>query len=272
MSDIWEVYALRYAERNTRTRQDSFLLDDDHASPHPMDYFVWALRNGTRTIVVDTGYDEAEGRRRGRPILRDPATQLGAFGTDPATVDTVIITHLHYDHAGSLDRFLAARFHLQADEMAYATGPCMCHGHLRAPFTADHVSEMLRKIYSGRVVFHDGTAEIAPGVLVEPIGGHSRGLQSVRVKTRVGWLCLASDAAHYYENFLRAKPFPIVVDMEAMLQGFRTIRGLAARPEHVIPGHDPLIRQLFPAAEGGEDVWRLDVDPTARLNAKGSLA
>lgn len=269
MSDIWEVYALRYAERNTRTRQDSFLLDDDHASPHPMDYFVWALRNGTRTIVVDTGYDEAEGRRRGRPILRDPATQLGAFGTDPATVDTVIITHLHYDHAGSLDRFLAARFHLQADEMAYATGPCMCHDALRAPFTGAHVCDMVRALFDGRVRFVAGSAEVAPGVEVHLIGGHSTGLQVVRVATERGPVVLASDATHYYENFLSGKPFPIVVDMAAMLAGFATLRTLAGEDARIVPGHDPLVRAAYPTL-GSPNILALHAPPKSGVwDARG---
>lgn len=270
--DIWEVYALRYAERNGRIRAESFVMDDDHSAPHPMDYYVWALRCGSRTIVVDTGYDAAEGRRRGRPVLRDPAAQLAEFDIDPGRVDTVIVTHLHYDHAGSLDRFPIATFHLQEAEMAYATGSCMCHPTLRAPFTAEHVVQMIRHVYSGRVIFHAGDGQVAPGVTVHRIGGHSRGLQCVRVKTRVGWLTLASDAAHYYENFLVRKPFPIVVDVEDMLQGFATIRGLSESAELTIPGHDPLVRRLFPAVDGAPEVWRLDVTPLGSLDERGQLA
>jgi glyoxylase-like metal-dependent hydrolase (beta-lactamase superfamily II) len=270
MSDAWEVYALRYADRNGRTRADSFILDDDHAMPHPMDYFIWALRGPSGTIVVDTGYDAEEAGRRGRPILHDPARQLAGFGIDPDTVSTVVVTHLHYDHAGCLNRFPQATFHVQAAELAFATGACMCHPVLRAPFSCEHVIDMLRHLYSGRVVVHDGDAEIAPGVTVHRTGGHSRGLQAVRVRTGSGWLCLASDASHYYENALAQKPFPIVVDLEDMLAGFQTVRRLAGRPEHIIPGHDPLVRQLFPAV--APEVYRLDVAPLARLGANGRLA
>ncbi|MEO0635259.1 MAG: N-acyl homoserine lactonase family protein [Pseudomonadota bacterium] len=261
----WEVYALRYADRPGRTRADSFIFDDDHASPHDMDYFVWALRSGERTIVVDTGYDQEEAQRRNRPILRDPATQLAQFGIDPAEVTDLIITHLHYDHAGCLSAFPKAMIHMQEAEMAYATGSCMCHPVLQMPFTAEHVCEMVRRVYSGRVRFHDGDGEIVPGVTVHRTGGHSRGLQAVRVSTRRGSLVLASDTAHYYENWVRKKPFPIVVDMQDMLDGFETIQRLASAPELVVPGHDPLVRQLFPAVDGAPDVFRLDADPLKQL-------
>ena len=261
--EIHEVFALKYAERLERVRADSFLFDD-HASHHPLDYYVWVVRNAARTVIVDTGYDADEGARRDRPVLADPATCLRDFGVDPETVDTVIITHLHYDHAGTLGRFPAARFHLQAAEMAYATGPCMCDTALNHPFTADHVCDMVRHVYSGRVVFHDGDGEIAPGLEVAAIGGHSMGLQAVRVRTRRGWMVLASDASHFYENFGARKLFPIVADAPAMLRGFDRLDALADRPELILPGHDPLVRAFFPFVAGdrnGTSVHRLDADP-----------
>ena len=262
MDDHWEVYALKYADRNARVRGDSFIFDDHPAAAHGMDYYVWVLASGDRRIVVDTGYDAAEGARRDRPVLRDPAEALAALDLDPGTVEDVIITHLHYDHAGGLSRFPAARFHLQAAEMAFATGPCMCHPVMQMPFTADHVCEMVQNVYSGRVAFHEGSAQVAPGVRVHRTGGHSRGLQVVEVATADGPLCLASDAAHYYENFQAGKPFPIVVDAEDMVRGFDTIRRLAGSDDdRVIPGHDPLVTERFPAHGPSGFVWRLDKGP-----------
>lgn len=273
MDELYEVYALKYAERADRTRADSFLFDDAapdiHDTPHPIDYFLWVVRNEARTIVVDTGYDAAEGAARGRPILRDPVEALAEIGVDAAAVDTVIVTHLHYDHAGCLDRFPAATFHVQASEMAFATGPCMAHAALRAPYSAEHVCALVRRLFEGRVRYYSGDGQIAPGVEVAEIGGHSQGLQSVRVKTARGWLALASDAAHFYESHLSGKLFPIVVDAGAMLEGHRRLYRLASSPELIVPGHDPLVRTFFPRT-GGTDaapVHRLDLAPDAALTA-----
>lgn len=256
----WQVHALKYADRNARVRGDSFIMADNHDAPHPMDYYVWVLRRGDKVILVDTGYDDAEAAARGRPIRMTPDVALAPLGLTPDDIDTVIVTHLHYDHAGGLHLFPNATLHMQAAEMAYATGPCMCHDALRMPFTADHVCEAVRRLYSGRVIFHDGEAEVAEGVTVHCIGGHSRGLQAVRVRTEAGWLVLASDAAHFYENLILRKPFPLVVDVADMLDGFGTLERLASADKLIVPGHDPMVRAVFPQ-DIAPHIFRLDRGP-----------
>ena len=263
MTELWEVFALKYADHNIRPRSESFLFEDDHDTQWPLDYFIWLLKNDNQYILVDTGFDASECRLRGRTLHEEPAALLARFGVKPELISDVIITHMHYDHAGSITDFMHATFHLQEVEMQYATGPCMCHGVLRKPFTVEHVCNMVRQLYDGKVKFYNGSAQVAPGVEVHLIGGHSRGLQCVRVKTRRGWVVLASDASHYYENFMQRKPFPIVVDLEDMLKGFETIQSLADSSQHIIPGHDPSVRAIYqPVTEGDDSIIRLDVPPT----------
>jgi len=257
MSDLWEVHALKYAEDTDRLRHTDFIFTDNHDAPHPIDYFVWLLRRGDEVILVDTGYDHEEAALRDRPIRCDAGAMLAPMGLTPEDITQVIVTHLHYDHAGGLHLFPNATLHMQAAEMAYATGPCMCHDVLRMPFTAGHICEAVQRLYSGRLVFYDGEGEIAEGVTVHCIGGHSRGMQAVRVRTHAGWLCLASDATHFYENIWTGVPFPIVVDVEDTLNGYKTLEKLASSRELIVPGHDPLVTTLFPKIDGA-DIYRLD--------------
>lgn len=91
MSD-WEVYCIKYADRNARTRTDSFVFDDNHDAPHAMDYFMWLLRRDNELILVDTGYDDAEAQARARPIRLDPCEALRPFGIAPQDV-TQIMRH-----------------------------------------------------------------------------------------------------------------------------------------------------------------------------------
>jgi glyoxylase-like metal-dependent hydrolase (beta-lactamase superfamily II) len=114
----------------------------------------------------------------------------------------------------------------------------------------------------GRVAFHDGDDELAPGVTLHHIGGHSMGLQVVRVRTRRGWVVVASDASHFYANMEQGRPYPVLFNVGEMLEGFNTVRKLAESPRHVIPGHDPLVLTRYPAKPGlAGIIARLDADP-----------
>ena len=261
--EVYEVFALKYAERKERTRRESFIFADLHDQPHPIDYFIWVIRSQARTIVVDTGFGQAEANARERTLLREPRQALAMMDLDAAAISDVIITHMHYDHAGSLEHFPTARFHLQESEMAYVTGPCMCFDELRHPFTAEHVCQMIGNLYSGRVSFANGDAEIAPNLTVHRIGGHTGGIQCVRVLTKRGWVVLASDVSHFYENFEQKKMFPIVLNAREMLEGFVRLEQLADSQAHVVPGHDPLVCARYPVESTALDgvVYRLDVAP-----------
>lgn len=256
-----EIYAIRYAHLE-RTARHNFIDGDPHDGPMPLDYFVWAIKGGGRVWVVDTGFDAPMAAQRQRQLLRPVAEGLAAIGIDAATVQDVIVTHMHYDHAGNHSLFPAARYHLQDEEMAFCTGRAMCDRPMRAPFDARDVQAMVGRVFKDRVVFHDGDAELAPGLTVHRVGGHTRGLQVVRVATRRGWVVLASDAAHFYANWQQRRPFPIVENMAAYLDAFRLIEALADSPRHVIPGHDPLVLSRYPRAlPDVPDIVRLDLDP-----------
>jgi glyoxylase-like metal-dependent hydrolase (beta-lactamase superfamily II) len=112
-------------------------------------------------------------------------------------------------------------------------------------------------------VFHDGISDITSGVTVHHIGGHSKGLQSVQVKTRRGYVVLAADATHLYTHIDSGRVFPITYNVEEVVEGYETLKRLATSPRHVVPGHDPLVLQRYPAAKPGLEGWvaRLDADP-----------
>ena len=263
MSDTWQVYAVRYGHHPERRASENFIGGDPHEASMPLDFFVWAIVGEERTFVVDTGFDEAMARRRKRQFLRSPAEGLKAIGIDAGEVGDVVITHMHYDHAGNHAMFPRATYHLQDREMQYCTGRCMCHPAMRAPFEPGDVSAMVTKLFEGRLRFHDGSDELAPGLSVHHVGGHTMGLQVARVKTRRGWVVLASDASHLYANMEEGRPFPIVHNLEHMLEGYDKLRRLASSASHIVPGHDPLVLKRYPAAKPGLEgiAVRLDVEP-----------
>ena len=93
------------------------------------------------------------------------------------------------------------------------------------------------------------------------MGGHTPGLQVVRVHRPRGPVVLASDAAHFYANFEQGRPFPILESVPDYLEAHRKIRRLAASDAHVIPGHDPAVLTRYPRSGEWQDIVRLDFPP-----------
>ena len=153
----YEVYAVRYAHHERRAAEN-FIGGDPHDGPMPLDYYVWAIVGAGRVVVLDTGYDLATGSARGRQLLRPVEEGLAAVGVEAAQVRDVVISHMHYDHAGNHHLFPQARYHLQDDEMAFCTGRAMCHELMRAPFEARDVQAMVGRFALGA---HSQVVEVA---------------------------------------------------------------------------------------------------------------
>ena len=260
--DIHEVFAVKYAE-HARKRSENYVFGDPHDEMTSIAYYVWDIKGPSGTFVVDTGFDEAAAKERGRTIIKPVGEGLMALGIRPDKVEHVIATHMHWDHAGNYDLFPNARYHIQDAEMAYATGRCMCHKMLRIPFSESDVQAMVKKVFAYRCEFHDGADELAPGITVHKIGGHSKGLQCVRVKTKRGYVVVASDCCHLYSHMDEGRVFPITYSVGDTLEGYRTLLKLASSRHHFVPGHDPEVMKLYPAAAPGLEGWvaRLDVAP-----------
>jgi glyoxylase-like metal-dependent hydrolase (beta-lactamase superfamily II) len=266
MSDAlpeYQLYAIRYATREAR-RADHFIGGDPHDAPMPMDYFVWLAIGDKRAVVIDAGFTEETARKRGRTFLRCPVEALGLFGVRPQDVEDVVLTHLHYDHVGNFHRFPRARFHLQEPELHYAVGRYMKYRQLAHSFEVEDVVGIVRLNYARRVDLLNGPYDLAPGIELRPAPGHSAGLQFVRVHTQRGWVVLASDVTHYYENMETYRPFTVALHIGQMMEGFDLLRAAAPTPAHIVPGHDPLVMRRYPPARPELEgiAVRLDTPPS----------
>lgn len=258
----YELFAVRYATRDAQ-RREHFIGGDPHEGPMPMDYFLWVAVHNDRAIVIDCGFTAEVAAQRKRTFLRCPVETLRLLNVDPDQVRDVILTHLHYDHVGNFHRFPQARFHLQEPEIHYATGRYMRYPQLSHSFEVEDVCGIVRLNYAQRVVFYNGPAEFAPGITVHAAGGHSAGLQFVRVHTARGWVVIASDVTHFYENLESRRPFVTAFHVGQMLEGFDMLLAQAPTPGHIVPGHDPLVMKRYPApnSELQGIAVRLDVAP-----------
>ncbi len=249
----YEVLAVRYGCRAAR-KSEVFLhygLYGEADAEIGMDYFFWVARTAGQVVLVDCGFSADGGARRNRTTLREPVQALADLGISPDDVTKLIVTHAHYDHVGNLASFPTAEIIMARREFDFWTGPLGS----RALFA--HSAEQAEIEYlrvadkAGRITFVAGSEQVADGIEVIEVGGHTPGQLVVQIRMAGGQAVLASDALHYYEEADRDRPFTYVADLPQMYRGFEMLRELAAVPgTALVAGHDPEVMRRFPDVAG----------------------
>jgi len=150
-----------------------------------------------RTWLVDTGIGDKFGaKQRAIYDLRDtllPDEALRRTGFDPAAVTDVILTHLHFDHAGGSTRadltpvFPHARYHVQRDQFSWARSPSPKD---RGSYRQDDFEPLFRE---GRLELIDGREELDDGLEVIPLSGHTNAMQLVKIASDEQTLLYCAD-------------------------------------------------------------------------------
>ena len=250
---VYEVVAVRYATREATKGECYYRYASYGEADEPlrMDYYFWILRGGGETMLVDAGYSLEAGTRRGRTSLREPVDALRELGVEPASVSRVVLTHLHYDHTGTLEAFPGAERVVQRRDLEFWSGPTASRFQFAAIVEPDEIARVAAAEREGRLRVLDGDGEIAPGIRAIDVGGHSPGQQVTVVAGADGPVVLASDAIHYYEELELDRPFEVFVDLDEMYRGYDTLRELASEPgAKLVAGHDPEVMDRFPAVSG----------------------
>jgi glyoxylase-like metal-dependent hydrolase (beta-lactamase superfamily II) len=267
--DEYEILIVKYGTRHT-VRSDVYLnygVYHEPDAPIEMDYFCWIARNDARTVLIDTGFSRAGGDARGRIMLTDPRDALASLGVDPADEPTVIVTHAHYDHIGNLAHFGRSPVVVAQAELDFWSGPYARHAQFHHSAEDSELKDLAAAAAQGRAVVFGDRYQVADGIEVRRIGGHTPGQSMVTVRTADGPVLLASDAVHYYEEYDKNMPFVSVANLVDMYAGFDTIRALAAdgSAAHLVSGHDPGTLDRFPRYDGAPD--GLDVAVIGRISS-----
>ena len=253
MGETYEVIAVRYGTR-TGSKSEIYLNYATYGEPDEpmgMDYYCWVARSAARTVMIDTGFGPEGGARRRRTTLVEPVEALARLGVSAATVPQVIVTHAHYDHIGNLAAFPAAEVIMARREFEFWTGPYGRRPQFAWSTEAAEIAHLHEVRRQDRLTPVDAAYTVAPGIEVIPVGGHTPGQVIVLVATEGGQAVLASDAAHYYEEVERDRPFAFVADLEAMYRGFDLLKEITAESGRVlVPGHDPQVMTRFTALDG----------------------
>jgi glyoxylase-like metal-dependent hydrolase (beta-lactamase superfamily II) len=212
-----------------------------------MNYFL--VEAGDRRILVDTGIDNLD-----RFISDDLRAKLGLGGTGstrselerlglrPEDVDTVVLTHLHFDHCENLAAFTNARIILNELEWRFVTTPQTGPALTRAAFPRAPLAYLIDEAWE-RFEVVNGTAEVAPGVNAIWTGGHTPGHQIVTVTTDGGLVILTGDEIATYDNLDLDIPIGGYHDLDRVVASMRLIRSLAGV---VVPAHEPLVAERHP--------------------------
>jgi len=249
------VYALRYAYRTASLKGEHFYgHPSDCHEQWPIDYFTWVAIYDGHVVVIDSGFTRETAEERGdRPYVATPIELLERLGIAAGDVDDVILTHLHYDHTGHLDRYPNARIMVQRRECDFWRSPVASRGayaHLHCP---RDLAALDRLIDAGRVEVLDGERALDARITLHRVGGHTAGMQVVCVQDDSGPVVLASDASHFYANLEEDRPYGVVHDLPAMYVAFDTLHRLAGDRGVVVPGHDPRVRdrhEVLAATDG----------------------
>jgi N-acyl homoserine lactone hydrolase len=211
---------------------------------------VYCIEGAGKTILVDTGVGDFERVRSVRTrrgdrfyLVAKPewelVAQLKTLGLRPDDIEIVIITHLHWDHIGGNCLFRRARFYVPREDVPLAlTGPRY------APHFFPEMADCITSVAS-RMNLVDTDAEIAPGVEVWKVGGHTPGSHVVAIEGDNGVIVLAGDVINKYENLEYDWPGP-TGNMWNMGELLRAHARLKRHATIVIPGHDWKVWDRYP--------------------------
>jgi len=245
---LYEAYALKYGSTTT-TKASKYYRYEAYADPDvtvQLDFYFWLVRNSTRTVLIDCGFDAERASLRGYRQETHPLELLARRGVDASQVDHVVMSHMHFDHIGNLCLFPNATFSVGRSEFDFWTGAFADRDFLGHSGEREETKTVVELAKDGRVRLVDDTAELFPGISVTPVRGHTPGLLITEVATASGDLVFASDAIHFYEEMTLDRPYWVFHDLEGMYQGFQLLRDKQARPRtQIVAGHDPAVMAMF---------------------------
>jgi glyoxylase-like metal-dependent hydrolase (beta-lactamase superfamily II) len=256
---VYEIYALKYAGP-FRSKLAKLLWNVGWDEEIDRNYYIWAVRGNGENLVVDAGISASLARERGLEGFVSPVDVLARIGLNASTVTRVIITHMHFDHAGGTEVFVSAfpkaTFYVQEKELDFWARDPMAK---RPPFAAlaDTAAVQVLASLQGtdRLVTAKGDRTILPGIDLLLATGHTVGLQVVAVNTAKGTAILASDCAHIARSFKEDIPSCFITDMIAWMHTYDKLRATATALDLIFPGHDTAMLHNYPKV--AEDVTRL---------------
>ncbi|BCB75733.1 N-acyl homoserine lactonase family protein [Phytohabitans flavus] len=227
-----------------------------------MPYCFGLVRSADRCVLVDTGfvdqtvYDRLTAKY-GYTRWRAPVDMLAAVGVQPEQVDTILLTHNHFDHAGCVDAFPDAHVYIQRREIDRYLAAAARPGRFEF-LTRFSQADLPQRLAARRSTLVEGTFEVAPGIELRPAyDTHTAGSQVVAVTNEVdGPWVFAGDNVYSYENVEGLRGDGVLVPI-AMSTGSATtwldfadglLESVGRETRRILPFHEPAVWDRFPTA------------------------
>lgn len=218
-----------------------FYLGDCSKTVRLWTYF-WLVRGEDRVILVDTGFNVASGETFNpdmkQPEDWQPLNWLKKHNVSPEDIDTVILTHLHWDHfSPTAKHFKNAVFWVNKTELATVLNPPYPWFGMFA-FT-----DAIREFHNeGRFHEVEDEAEVLSGISVFHTGGHTPGNQSVVISTSKGTAVITGDVVFTYRNIEENVPGGFNSNL---LECFDSMRKIRQTGDLILPAHDPMVVERY---------------------------
>ena len=202
---------------------------------------AWLILGGDKPVLVDTGPPAQEfGIKHHRPMEQKPEEKLpavlGKLGVDAASIEIVVLTHLHWDHCFNFEYLPKARFIVQQAELQYAVAPLPIDRHAYEVLMPGLIPPWMA--YYDRIDMICGDMELMPGIQLLHTPGHTPGGQSVAVETSQGAWVIAGDTVPTYANWQTdGEKIPSCLTQDLYVY-YNTLNRLKKFGNNLLPGHD----------------------------------
>ena len=244
----YEIYAVRFATI-AGFPVSSLVAGADRDRRIDIAMMVWVLKGANgRIAIVDSGFHRE--RYFQQFAVRDyvkPSEAIAPLGIKPDEVTDLLVTHMHWDHAGGIGLFPNARVWIQQDEYDYYTGAAWQSANTHGGIDAEDVVEIVRRNTQGKVSFVRGEDQTSlPGIGFGVGGKHTWASQFVIVQTGGKVAVIASDNMYLYENLEKHLPVAQTLDAPSNLRTQDRMKSIASEPRLLVPGHDAAVFERFP--------------------------
>lgn len=275
----WSIWSLAYCQVDMA--KDFFggsgIYSNAGTCMNPMIYTLLVggeVGGKQHVVLVDCGFQNNHWLTRyAFSSWESPKDVLGRIGYAPEDVDTILVTHMHFDHMGNFEAFPNAKLYIQLDEYTgWSKAVCAVHQHETEEekewvFTSFDPSDLMRAaqgVSDGRIKFITGDEEVLPGITARLAkDSHTFGSQWFEINTHNGPFIAAGDIVYWYSNIEKMWP-PGYHQGNAFNQidVYRTMREVVKNKfERIIPGHDSEIwnRHITWKAPSGNQIAELNL-------------